>query len=436
MRVIDPVLQRVARVVALSAALAFAPVLTPPIIAADRADAGLLAPLTPQWVVTENGVALQRLTDENSKMPSKDAKRVYDAGVEYANRGADEETQVQNDVTLKRAEDRFTLLIDELAPNYYGGYTNRANVRVARGNYAGAVADYEAALKLAPLAKDTWVTYLNLGRTLIALDQAPAAMPYLQRSVELSNANGGSGDPRLALLGRASAYHQLEQWSLAADDYGAALAKRPSDVQPFWLRFYSLDLYETPARRAEALGIVRRVAAKFDIEPETQLAACSLPWAGGSEIEKDEALRRWSLAPVETRRSMVAMDLKEKSWPPAARLAAMQFRAVAPVPPPVPPPAAVEAVESPAAEAPADPLSSPPLAAPQPRPPEVRKLTPAEALAKQLKLDSAPTAAPDADGAAPPAAPLGTALDERVQRLEELKQLREQLAALQAAKAS
>lgn len=133
---------------------------------------------------------------------------------------------------------------------------------------------------------------------------------------------------------------------------------------------------------------------------------------------------------------MVAMDLKEKSWPPAARLAAMQFRAVAPVPPPVPPPAAVEAVEAPAAEAPADPLSSPPLAAPQPRPPEVRKLTPAEALAKQLKLDSAPTAAPDADGAAPPAAPLGTALDERVQRLEELKQLREQLAALQAAKAS
>ena len=32
---------------------------------------------------------------------------------------------------LRQAEGRFTLLIDELAPTFAGGYANRANVRVA-----------------------------------------------------------------------------------------------------------------------------------------------------------------------------------------------------------------------------------------------------------------------------------------------------------------
>ena len=62
------------------------------------------------------------------------------------------------------------------------GYTNRANVRVARNDYAGAIADYGKALELAPLVDDVWVTYLNLGSTLSAVGRADAALPYLDRS--------------------------------------------------------------------------------------------------------------------------------------------------------------------------------------------------------------------------------------------------------------
>ena len=101
---------------ALHAALALGPVVTNP--AAGLAT-GLMEP--PAWVMTDNGANLQKLSDQNSKLPDKAAQRVFDAGLEFASRGADEETQQLNKDALARAENRFTLLIDELAPNYYGG---------------------------------------------------------------------------------------------------------------------------------------------------------------------------------------------------------------------------------------------------------------------------------------------------------------------------
>ena len=74
--------------------------------------------------------ALKKYSAENSKLP-KAARKVFDAGVELAAKGADEETQSRNLDVLARAEERFTFLIDgeedqpPLAPNYYGSYTNR-----------------------------------------------------------------------------------------------------------------------------------------------------------------------------------------------------------------------------------------------------------------------------------------------------------------------
>lgn len=325
MRVLQPIdiqqpLSRAAAWFAVHATLAFAPV--------SPAHAGLFDP--PQWVTTDNGVELQRMTEANSKLTSQEAKRVFDAGLELANRGADEDTQIKDDRILKRAEDRFSLLVDELAPNYYGGYTNRANVRVARGNYADAVADYERALELAPLAKDAWVVYLNLGSTKLALQRegdAASALDDMQRSVELSKSD------RLALLGRASAFHTVGRWAEAAADYGAVISKAPLDIQPFWLR-YSLELFETD-QRPEALGIVRRLAGKFDLEPECNLAACSLLWGSSRDSDKDEALNRWKALPVVTQRRMQEIDVAQNLWPPAARQASRAFLAAVPPPPPV-----------------------------------------------------------------------------------------------------
>lgn len=63
------------------------------------------------------------------------------------------------------------------------------------------------------------------------------------------------------MLGRGAAFHTLFRWAEAAQDYGAAIGKNPADVQPFWLR-YALESFEL-GRRAEALGIGRRITNKF-----------------------------------------------------------------------------------------------------------------------------------------------------------------------------
>jgi len=225
--------------VALHAALVTLPLVAPP-LSARAAD--LLAP--PAWVTTDNGVMLKRQSDENTKLPanSKVAKRAFDQGLELATKGADEETQKLDDSTLARAEDKFTLLVDELAPNYAYAYTNRANVRIARSNFVGAIEDYGRALELAPLATDAWVTYLNRGSTLLRIDRPREALRDLSYAIEASN-----GD-RYALLGRGSAYHTLGQFDLAVSDFSAVLEKYPGDIQPWWVR-HALDLSGGPPPR-------------------------------------------------------------------------------------------------------------------------------------------------------------------------------------------
>ena len=251
----------------------------------------------------------------------KVAKKIFEAGLSLATRGADEETQELNDSTLSKAEERFTLLIEDMAPNYCYGYTNRANVRVARGNYQGALEDYNQALQLAPLASDAWVTYLNRGSTFNRLGRQSEALMDFERAVTLSK-----GD-RFTLLGRGGVYHALGRYGEAADDLLGALDKAPATPEPFWLRL-SQDLFEV-GRRQEALGYARRTAAKFDIEPETNLAVCSMLWRDGPPPDRDEAMRRYKVLPVPTREKMETVDLESRGWPPKAQKAAAEFLAEA-----------------------------------------------------------------------------------------------------------
>lgn len=65
-----------------------------------------------------------------------------------------------------------------------------------------------------------------------------------------------------------AALHQLGRYEEAAKDFGLVVEKNGLDIQPFWLR-YALQLFAT-GRRQEALGIARRVANKFDLEPEVR----------------------------------------------------------------------------------------------------------------------------------------------------------------------
>ena len=129
----------------------------------------------------QDEVALKKMSDANSKLSDKAVKRVLDAGIELAARGVEVETQQVDQTNLRRAEERFTLIIEELAPNYVGGYTNRANVRVTLKDYEGAVRDYTDALRVAPLGKDAWLTKVNRGATLLALGRTDAALVDLEQ---------------------------------------------------------------------------------------------------------------------------------------------------------------------------------------------------------------------------------------------------------------
>uniref|UniRef100_A0A7S3B6A1 Tetratricopeptide repeat protein n=1 Tax=Haptolina ericina TaxID=156174 RepID=A0A7S3B6A1_9EUKA len=251
-------------------------------------------------------------------MPDKNVKRVIDAGLEIAARGADPETQILDKKILRRAEERFTLVIEELAPSYTGGYTARANVRVAIGDYDGAAEDYSAALTLAPVGPDAWMTKLNRGSTFLAMGKPGEALADLESAVTMSK-----GD-YLTLLGRGSALHSTGSYAAAAADYQAVLDKQPTDIQPFWLRL-ALEYYQVD-RKVEAVGLARRVANKFDLEPECAIAVSSMLWTDGIEADRTEALRRWRLLPQPVREKALVFDLASREWPPAAVEAAATFK--------------------------------------------------------------------------------------------------------------
>ena len=270
--------------------------------------------------------ALKKSSLTNSQLMDKGALKVLKSGQEYASKGADPDTQTLDMQVLRQAEGRFSLLIDELAPSFAGGYANRANVRVAMKDYAGAADDYGMALRLAPVGEDVWVNWLNRGSTLVELGQPGQALPDLQRAVELSKAAQAAGSnqaEKLTLLARGSALHALGRWEAAAADYGAVVIKEAGDVRPYWLR-YGLELFEL-GRTQEALGIVRRVAAKYSVEPECQLALYTATAAAGGEQGAAEALRLWNVTPKDVREAASAFDYAKRQWPPSATVAAKAF---------------------------------------------------------------------------------------------------------------
>lgn len=261
-------------------------------------------------IPSDEKVALRKVSVANSQLKDKGALKILKSGQDYAERGADPETQMLDPAVLRQAEGRFTLLIDELAPTFAGGYANRANVRVALKDYTGAAADYEAALRLSPLADDAWVNWLNRGSVLLAAGEAERALPDLQRAVELSKAakaQGANQAEKLTLLARGGAQHELGRYQLAAGDYGAVVVMDPNKVEPFWLR-YGLELYQL-GQPQEGLGYIRRVAAKFDIEPESQLALYTATASAGGERGATEALRLWTVAPASVKEAAAELSL-------------------------------------------------------------------------------------------------------------------------------
>ncbi|KAG8461058.1 hypothetical protein KFE25_003627 [Diacronema lutheri] len=204
---------------------------------------------------------------------------------------------------------RLTAQVIELQPRYAGGFSARASLAVQRGDYAGALADYDAALELGAVEGEEGVIRLNRGVVLIAVGRPADALVDLDRSLALDRGN------RLAALNRALALLDLDR----EDDAFAALrplvaTAGPTAVEPFWL-IYALLLAER-APVSEATGVLRRLEAKFRSADDVHAAlALTLAQEG-----RDAAAReQWRLvrdpAPF---RSAERLARKPKRWPRAA----------------------------------------------------------------------------------------------------------------------
>jgi tetratricopeptide (TPR) repeat protein len=214
---------------------------------------------------------------------------------------------------LPAALESYTSLV-RLAPTFAPARSNRANLLIAQHRYAEAVADYSAALDLAPLAGDAWVVYLNRGSTYLALGEVQRALD------DMNAANAaGNGDTGAILSNRAACFEALGKWDIALRDYQRAVEQNANDVQPWWIR-YALVLFQRD-RSQEGLAILRRVANRYEVS-DVHAAMAAMHFSRG---EVAEAETQWSL--VDRPKLFLTRSFleSERKWPPKAVQALEEF---------------------------------------------------------------------------------------------------------------
>jgi tetratricopeptide (TPR) repeat protein len=98
---------------------------------------------------------------------------------------------------------------------------NRGILRMKKGDEAGGIQDFEAALKLDPRQPEA---FLNKGIALVRRGAGGEAVSLFTRALELK-----TGRPELAYYGRAIAHEQSGKVADAYYDY-----KRASQLKPDW----------------------------------------------------------------------------------------------------------------------------------------------------------------------------------------------------------
>eukprot|EP00611_Tribonema_gayanum_P013778 TRINITY_DN24998_c0_g1_i1.p1 TRINITY_DN24998_c0_g1~~TRINITY_DN24998_c0_g1_i1.p1 ORF type:complete len:417 (+),score=119.01 TRINITY_DN24998_c0_g1_i1:174-1253(+) len=208
------------------------------------------------------------------------------------------------------------------APGYIYGYSNRGNVQIAKGDLEAAIRDYSTAIKLCEETEgikvpDLWLIHLNRGTTYLALEQLDSAVADLDLAVSLNRKSDS-----LTLANRAQAYERQGEWPKAVADYGAAIALKPGDVQPWWLRF-ALSLFQAGAD-FDALAYARRIATKFGDAPEPLAALTAILYGRGDTVE---AQKTWSQIALQERdRYLDAEYLSQQlRWPPKVVDSLLEF---------------------------------------------------------------------------------------------------------------
>eukprot|EP00614_Pseudopedinella_elastica_P030979 CAMPEP_0172630864 /NCGR_PEP_ID=MMETSP1068-20121228/175923_1 /TAXON_ID=35684 /ORGANISM="Pseudopedinella elastica, Strain CCMP716" /LENGTH=351 /DNA_ID=CAMNT_0013441835 /DNA_START=109 /DNA_END=1164 /DNA_ORIENTATION=- len=251
------------------------------------------------------------------------SKQAIDEAASLVRFGLVEEAKGQFDKATKYYNQAISA-----APDYALGYSNRANVAVILGRVDDALRDYDAAVTVSSRPgqfyeglPDRWLLFLNRATARLALGGDPGACVD-----DLNKAAALRQRPELVIASnRAQAYERLGNYAMAISDYGSAVGLKPQDPQPFWLR-YAACLFEKEAD-AEALGIARRVKAKFAGEPEVQIVLAAL----NAKYDPHEAAQLYrGLAPVQRQKYGSKAFLQESlRWPPRLVDAVLDLRVLA-----------------------------------------------------------------------------------------------------------
>ncbi|MCR5878498.1 tetratricopeptide repeat protein [Phenylobacterium sp. J367] len=105
-----------------------------------------------------------------------------------------------------------------------GTFVNRGVMKLRRKDFAGATADFDAALQVKP---DLGEAYLNRGAATLGARRFAASIADLDRALAL-----GVKEPEKAHFNRALAHENLGQWEAALADYARAIELRPEWQQP------------------------------------------------------------------------------------------------------------------------------------------------------------------------------------------------------------
>ncbi|MBA3810829.1 MAG: hypothetical protein H0X27_04120 [Caulobacteraceae bacterium] len=100
-----------------------------------------------------------------------------------------------------------------------GTFINRGVMKLRRGEYEGAHADFDAGIALAPKLGEAWI---NRGAMFVGQRQFQAGLNDLNRGLEL-----GVREGEKAYFNRALAYEGLDDEKSAYLDYQQALALKP-----------------------------------------------------------------------------------------------------------------------------------------------------------------------------------------------------------------
>lgn len=248
-----------------------------------------------------NEKALRERSRRNSRVSGASAQL-------YAT--AKREAQVGN---FPAALDSYNKLV-EVEPNFAPARSNRANVLVAQGKLAASIPDYTAALELAPVESDVWVVLVNRGCVYLALGQEQSALDDFNAALAR-----GNGDATAIYSNRAACFERQEKWDRALRDYQRAIEANASDVQPWWVR-YALVLFEE-GRSADAVGILKRVAARYDAS-DVHAALAGVLFARGNIVEAEG---QWSL--VDRPKSFASREFleKDRKWTPRLVQAMEEF---------------------------------------------------------------------------------------------------------------